>query len=61
MPETTEKTSAAEAPKLPPVIPPGRHGNTADCPSVDVYELADILYKMIKKDLRLEQERLGRH
>ena len=57
--DTTQKKSAAEAPKLPPIIPPGRYGNTAECPCVDLYQLADILYKMMKKDLRLEQERLG--
>jgi len=41
-------------------LPPGRTGNTEDCPCIDLYALADEIYKLMKKDLRLERERLGR-
>jgi hypothetical protein len=41
-------------------IPPGRYGATDGCPCIDLYALADELYKLMKADLRLERERLGR-
>jgi hypothetical protein len=41
-------------------LPPGRYGNTEDCPCIDMYALADEIYKLMKKDLRRERERLGR-
>lgn len=41
-------------------IPPGRYGATDDCPCIDMYALADEIYKLMKQDLRLERERLGR-
>ena len=41
-------------------LPPGRRGNTDDCPCIDLYALADEIYKLMKKDLRLERERLAR-
>ncbi len=41
-------------------LPPGRHGNTDNCPCIDLYALADAVYVLMKKDLRLERERLGR-
>ncbi len=41
-------------------LPPGRYGNTDDCPCIDLYALADAIYKLMKQDLRLERERTGR-
>jgi hypothetical protein len=41
-------------------IPPGRYGNTEGCPCIDMYALAEEIYKLMKRDLRLERERLGR-
>ena len=41
-------------------IPPGRYGATDGCPCIDLYALADEIYKLMKADLRLERERLGR-
>ena len=42
------------------VIPPGRYGATDNCPCIDLYALADEIYQLMKQDLRLERERLGR-
>jgi hypothetical protein len=41
-------------------LPPGRYGNTDACPCIDMYALADAIYDLMKHDLRLERERLGR-
>jgi hypothetical protein len=41
-------------------LPPGRHGNTDNCPCIDLYALADAIYVLMKQDLRLERERMGR-
>lgn len=42
------------------VIPPGRFGATESCPCIDMYALAEEIYKLMKRDLLLERERLGR-
>lgn len=41
-------------------LPPGRLDNTDNCPCIDLYALAEAVYGLMKKELRLEQERLGR-
>ena len=57
-----EVKKAAETKKILPKIdlPPGRYGNTEGCPCIDMYALADEIYRLMKQDLRVERERLGR-
>ncbi len=52
--------SDTQAPKGKIDLPPGRYGNTEACPCIDLYAVAEAVYKLMKKDLRLERERLGR-
>lgn len=41
-------------------LPPGRYGNTDNCPCIDLYALAEAIYDLMKQDLQMERERLGR-
>ena len=59
MPKAKTNTEE-EAARKKVEIPPGRYGNTEGCPCIDIYALAEEIYKLMKRDLRLERERLGR-